>query len=110
MADHSQKWHDGTSTRIQSSDTSDGYAAIQAQLNNLSRELKKVNQKVYVAQVGCKQAHQEKKGRRLKNPITLNIECHFSHQEGIKQLLQDFTKGTMEIRHIKKRGRLWKNL
>ncbi|GJY38733.1 hypothetical protein Tco_0425097 [Tanacetum coccineum] len=33
--------------------TSDGLAAIQAQLNNLGREIKKVNEKVYAAQVGC---------------------------------------------------------
>ncbi|GJT98900.1 hypothetical protein Tco_1094418 [Tanacetum coccineum] len=36
-----------------SSDTSNGLAAIQAQLNNLGREIKKVNEKVYAAQVGC---------------------------------------------------------
>ncbi|GJV30958.1 ribonuclease H-like domain, reverse transcriptase, RNA-dependent DNA polymerase [Tanacetum coccineum] len=40
MAYHSQKWHNGL-------------AAVQAQLNNLRREIKKVNEKVYVAQVGC---------------------------------------------------------
>ncbi|GKA04120.1 hypothetical protein Tco_0676901 [Tanacetum coccineum] len=33
-------------------ETSDGLAAIQAQLNNLGREIKKVNEKVYAAQVG----------------------------------------------------------
>ncbi|GJW59396.1 hypothetical protein Tco_0108731 [Tanacetum coccineum] len=53
MANHSQKWHNGTSTRRRSSDTSDGLDAIQAQLNNLGREIKKVNEKVYAAQVGC---------------------------------------------------------
>ncbi|GJQ93614.1 hypothetical protein Tco_0004753 [Tanacetum coccineum] len=52
MADHSQKWHNKTSTRCRSSDTSDGLAAIQAQLNNLSTDIKKVNEKVYAAQVG----------------------------------------------------------
>ncbi|GJV93714.1 hypothetical protein Tco_1541527 [Tanacetum coccineum] len=36
-------------------ETSDGQTAIQAQLNNLRREIKKVNAKVYVAQVGCEQ-------------------------------------------------------
>ncbi|GJS84629.1 hypothetical protein Tco_0751170 [Tanacetum coccineum] len=46
MANHSQKWYNGTSTRCRSSDTSDGLAAIQAQLNNLGREIKKVNEKV----------------------------------------------------------------
>ncbi|GJW03136.1 hypothetical protein Tco_1561992 [Tanacetum coccineum] len=54
MAEYSQKWHNGTS-RGRSTETSDGLAAIQAQLNNLGREIKKVNEKVYAAQVGCKQ-------------------------------------------------------
>ncbi|GJX74042.1 ribonuclease H-like domain-containing protein [Tanacetum coccineum] len=54
MAKYSQKWHNGTS-RGRSTKTSDGLAAIQAQLNNLGREIKKVNEKVYAAQVGCEQ-------------------------------------------------------
>ncbi|GJT86855.1 homeodomain-like protein [Tanacetum coccineum] len=55
MVEHSQKWHNWTS-RGRSTETSDGIAAIQAQLNNLGREIKKVNEKVYVAQVGCELA------------------------------------------------------
>ncbi|GKF32309.1 hypothetical protein Tco_0102107, partial [Tanacetum coccineum] len=51
--DHSQKWHNGTFTRTRSIDTSDGLAVIQAQLNNLRREIKKVNERVYVAKVSC---------------------------------------------------------
>ncbi|GJR16228.1 reverse transcriptase domain-containing protein [Tanacetum coccineum] len=35
--------------------TSDGLAAIKAQLNNLGREIKKVNEKVYIAQAECEQ-------------------------------------------------------
>ncbi|GJU87535.1 retrovirus-related pol polyprotein from transposon TNT 1-94 [Tanacetum coccineum] len=54
MADYSQKWHNGIS-RSRSTKTSDGLASIQAQLNNLGREIKKVNEKVYAAQVGCEQ-------------------------------------------------------
>ncbi|GKD45532.1 hypothetical protein Tco_1270177 [Tanacetum coccineum] len=54
MAEYSQKWHNETS-RGRSTETSDGLAAIQAQLNNLGREIKKVHEKVYVAQVGCEQ-------------------------------------------------------
>ncbi|GJU66846.1 hypothetical protein Tco_1253105 [Tanacetum coccineum] len=54
MAEYSQKWHNGTS-RGRSTETSDGLAAIQAQLNNLGREIKKVNEKVYAAQFGCEQ-------------------------------------------------------
>ncbi|GJR94027.1 hypothetical protein Tco_0266201 [Tanacetum coccineum] len=41
--------------KTRSTETSDGLAAIQAQLNNLGREIKKVNEKVYVAQVRCEQ-------------------------------------------------------
>ncbi|GKB46127.1 hypothetical protein Tco_0896880 [Tanacetum coccineum] len=53
MANHSQKWHDETSTRNKSSSTSDGLSSIQAQLNNLGTKIKKVNERVYAAQVGC---------------------------------------------------------
>ncbi|GJS32647.1 hypothetical protein Tco_0531029 [Tanacetum coccineum] len=52
IADHSQKWLNRTSTRARSTETFDGLAAIQAQLNNHGREIKKVNEKVYAAQVG----------------------------------------------------------
>ncbi|GJY92719.1 two-component response regulator-like APRR2 isoform X1 [Tanacetum coccineum] len=38
MANHSQKWHDGTSTRNKSRNTFDGLAVIQAQLNNLAAD------------------------------------------------------------------------
>ncbi|GJV36501.1 mitochondrial proton/calcium exchanger protein-like protein isoform X1 [Tanacetum coccineum] len=51
MAKYSQKWHNGTS-RSRSTKTSDRLAAIQAQLNNLGREIKKVIEKVYAAQEG----------------------------------------------------------
>ncbi|GKD18471.1 hypothetical protein Tco_1207629 [Tanacetum coccineum] len=54
MAQYSQKWHNGTS-RARSTETYDILAAIQAQLNNLGREIKKVNEKVYAAQAGCEQ-------------------------------------------------------
>ncbi|GKB61181.1 hypothetical protein Tco_0917367 [Tanacetum coccineum] len=58
----SKKWlnilKNGTMTsRGRSTETSDRLAAIQAQLNNLVREIKKVNEKVYAAQVGCEQCN-----------------------------------------------------
>ncbi|GJY45346.1 reverse transcriptase domain-containing protein, partial [Tanacetum coccineum] len=62
MAEYSQKWHNGTS-RGRSTKTSNGLAAIQAQLNNLGREIKKVNENVYAAQVRyeqCKGPHYTK--------------------------------------------------
>ncbi|GJV71834.1 hypothetical protein Tco_1491829 [Tanacetum coccineum] len=48
MAEFSQKWHNGTSYKSRSTETSDGLAAIQSQLNNLGQEIKKVNEKVLV--------------------------------------------------------------
>ncbi|GKF05082.1 DNA-directed DNA polymerase, partial [Tanacetum coccineum] len=54
MAEYFQKWHNGTS-RGRSTETPDGLAVIQAQMNNLGREIKKVNEKVYATQVGCEQ-------------------------------------------------------
>ncbi|GKE07966.1 hypothetical protein Tco_1411517 [Tanacetum coccineum] len=62
MAEYSQKWYNGTS-KTRSTKTYDELAAIQAQLNNLGREIKKVNEKVYDAQVGweqCKGTHYTK--------------------------------------------------
>ncbi|GJX51329.1 retrovirus-related pol polyprotein from transposon TNT 1-94 [Tanacetum coccineum] len=50
LTDMQEKWHNGTSSRTRSTETSDELAAIQAQLNNLGREIKKVNEKVYAAQ------------------------------------------------------------
>ncbi|GKA74264.1 ribosomal protein [Tanacetum coccineum] len=68
MADHSQKWHNKTSTRTRSIDTSDGLAVIEAQLNNLGREIKKT-------------------GKYLKKHTTLNLEYHSHKEEDIEQLL-----------------------
>ncbi|GJZ72932.1 hypothetical protein Tco_0637078 [Tanacetum coccineum] len=39
MAEYSQKWHNETSSKARSTETSDRLAAIQAQLNNLGREM-----------------------------------------------------------------------
>ncbi|GJV31208.1 hypothetical protein Tco_1391608 [Tanacetum coccineum] len=75
MAEYSQKWHNGTSSRTKSTKNSDGLATIQAQLNNLGRKIKKVNEKVYAAQVGCelckgpyytKDYPQKEEGKTLK--------------------------------------------
>nr|GFC87017.1 hypothetical protein [Tanacetum cinerariifolium] len=53
MTEYSQKWHNGTSSKSRSTETSDKLATLQDQLNNFKREIKKVNEKVYVAQVRC---------------------------------------------------------
>nr|GEU55439.1 hypothetical protein [Tanacetum cinerariifolium] len=66
MVELSQKCHNGTSKGI-STETSDGLATIQAQLNNLGREIKKVNEKVY--------ASQEKDPRSFTLPCFINNVC-----------------------------------
>nr|GEV21095.1 zf-CCHC domain-containing protein/DUF4219 domain-containing protein/UBN2 domain-containing protein [Tanacetum cinerariifolium] len=46
MVEYSKKWHNETS-RTRSTETFDALAAIQAQLNNLRREIKKVNERPF---------------------------------------------------------------
>ncbi|GJZ12929.1 hypothetical protein Tco_0548159 [Tanacetum coccineum] len=79
MAEYSQKWHNGTS-RGRSTETFDGLAAIQAQLNNLGREIRKVNEKVYAAQVGCEQCkrHHDTKDCPLKEEGKTLEEAYYT--------------------------------
>ncbi|GJZ31259.1 hypothetical protein Tco_0576306 [Tanacetum coccineum] len=99
MAEYSQKWHSGTS-RSRITETSDGLAAIQAQLNNLGREIKKVNEKVYAAQVGCEQCkgpHYTKdfplkeEGKTLKEAYYTN-NANPSYQERRKSMEDTLSK------------------
>ncbi|GJR19485.1 hypothetical protein Tco_0968012 [Tanacetum coccineum] len=47
MADHSQKWHDGTTSRnIRSSSSKDGLAALVNKLDNLGRDMKKLKESI----------------------------------------------------------------
>ncbi|GJU80886.1 hypothetical protein Tco_1283251 [Tanacetum coccineum] len=77
------KWHNRTS-KGRSNETSDGLNAIQAQLNNLGREIKKVNEKVYVAQVICEQCkgpHYTKDCPQKKEGKTL-VEAYYTQFGG----------------------------
>ncbi|GKA17213.1 putative reverse transcriptase domain-containing protein [Tanacetum coccineum] len=89
MAEYSQKWHNGTS-KGRSTETSNGLAAIQAQLNNLGRQIKKVNEKVYAAQVGCEQYKgphytkdypQKEEGKTLKEAYYTRLDNHHCEEE-----------------------------
>ncbi|GJY72322.1 retrovirus-related pol polyprotein from transposon TNT 1-94 [Tanacetum coccineum] len=52
MADHSQKWHDGTTSKnIGSSSSNDGLAALVNKLDNLGRDMKKIKENVHAIQV-----------------------------------------------------------
>ncbi|GKA77747.1 putative reverse transcriptase domain-containing protein [Tanacetum coccineum] len=67
-------WED-LKTKTKSTETSDGLAAIQAQLNNLIREIKKENENVCAAQVGCEQCKglHYTKGCPLKHEENSNL-------------------------------------
>ncbi|GKA72727.1 cysteine-rich receptor-like protein kinase [Tanacetum coccineum] len=53
MADHSQKWHDGSNSRKVSSGSSDGIAAIANNLDSLGHDMTKLKENVHAIQVGC---------------------------------------------------------
>ncbi|GKB95792.1 hypothetical protein Tco_0981929 [Tanacetum coccineum] len=71
MADHSQKWHDGTSRRnVSSNNNTDGIAAIVSKLDNLGRDMKKLKENVHAIQVEC----QIYEGPHLDKECPLNEE------------------------------------
>ncbi|GJZ65533.1 hypothetical protein Tco_0622229 [Tanacetum coccineum] len=71
MADHSQKWHDGTTSRnIGSSSSNDGLAALVNKLDNLGRDMKKLKECFHAIQVGC----QICEGPHLDKDCPLNEE------------------------------------
>nr|GEU51877.1 hypothetical protein [Tanacetum cinerariifolium] len=105
MAEYFQKWHNETS-RTRSTETSDGLAAIQAQLNNLGREIKKVNEKVYATQVGCEQCKSpyytkdcplKEEGKTLKEAYY----TQFGASVSVMPLLSYLNLGLGELAHIK---------
>ncbi|GJU56856.1 protein kinase-like domain, concanavalin A-like lectin/glucanase domain protein [Tanacetum coccineum] len=53
MADHSQKWRDGSSSRSIEGSSSEGIASIINKLENLGRDMKKLKENVHAIQVGC---------------------------------------------------------
>ncbi|GJX86482.1 hypothetical protein Tco_0337256 [Tanacetum coccineum] len=91
MDEYSQKWQNGTS-RTRSTETSDGLAAIQAQLKHLGREIKKVNEKVYAAQVGCEQS----KGPHYTKDCPLKEEGKTLEEAYYTQFGAPFKKGDIE--------------
>ncbi|GKD99665.1 reverse transcriptase domain-containing protein [Tanacetum coccineum] len=71
MADHSQKWHDGTTSRnIRNSSSKDRLAALVNKLDNLGRDMKKLKESVHAIQVGC----QISEGPHLDKDCPLNEE------------------------------------
>ncbi|GJS94998.1 7-deoxyloganetin glucosyltransferase-like protein [Tanacetum coccineum] len=72
MANHSQKWHDGSSNRNleSTSNKTEGMAAIVNKLENLGRDMKKLKESVHAIQVG----YQNCEGVHLDKDCPLNEE------------------------------------
>ncbi|GKE17888.1 hypothetical protein Tco_1425465 [Tanacetum coccineum] len=70
MADHLQKWHDMSTRRRVSNDSSDGIAVITNKLDSLGRDMKKLKESVYAIRVGCESC----KGAHLNKECSLNEE------------------------------------
>ncbi|GJW21338.1 hypothetical protein Tco_0031960 [Tanacetum coccineum] len=71
MADHSQKWHNGTtSMNIGSSSSKDGLTALVNKLDNVVRDMKKLKESVHTIQVGCQMCE----GPHLDKDCPINEE------------------------------------
>ncbi|GJZ28682.1 hypothetical protein Tco_0573329 [Tanacetum coccineum] len=100
MAEYSQKWHNGTS-KGRSTKTSDGLAAIQAQLNNLEREIKKVNENFYAAQVGCWGYRATAPGYYQRNNTNPSFqERRKSMEDTLSKFMSESTKRHEEISNL----------
>ncbi|GJT80808.1 hypothetical protein Tco_1055150 [Tanacetum coccineum] len=77
MTDHSQKWHDETSSKsIGSSNNTDGLAVIVSKLDNVGRDMRKLKENVHAIQVGF----------QLYERAHLDKECPLSEEvKGIEK-------------------------
>ncbi|GJY55294.1 reverse transcriptase domain-containing protein [Tanacetum coccineum] len=86
MADHSKKWHNGTTSRnIGSSSSKDRLAALVNKLDNLGRDMKKLKESVHAIQVGC----QICEGPHLDKDCPLNEEVKQVEEGWIKKLQEN---------------------
>ncbi|GJW36026.1 retrovirus-related pol polyprotein from transposon TNT 1-94 [Tanacetum coccineum] len=108
MAEYSQKWHNETSLKAKNIETSDVLAAIQAQLNSIGREIKKINEKVYAAQVGCelckgphytKDCSLKEEGKTLEEAYYILFGVPYQPGGQYRAARQDSTSETTEILH-----------
>ncbi|GJT31872.1 hypothetical protein Tco_0922291 [Tanacetum coccineum] len=88
IVDHSQKWHDSTTSwNIKSSSSNDGLAALVKKLDDLGRDLKKLKESVQAIQVGC----QICEGLHLDKDCPLNEEVK-QVEESLEELLAKHQK------------------
>ncbi|GJR15044.1 hypothetical protein Tco_0797696 [Tanacetum coccineum] len=70
MANHSQKWHDGSTSRRVSNNSSNGITAIANKLDSLGRYMKKLKENEHAIRVGCENCG----GAHLNKECSLNEE------------------------------------
>ncbi|GJZ08455.1 zinc knuckle CX2CX4HX4C containing protein [Tanacetum coccineum] len=108
LADHSQNWHDGSSSRnTSSSSNSKGIAAIVSKLYGLGRDMKKMKENVHAIQVGCQDCFSEdekqetrKEEEASKVVATINItpEVKLASQEEVSfSLVPSEGMGKLEL-------------
>ncbi|GKA62905.1 hypothetical protein Tco_0762424 [Tanacetum coccineum] len=66
MADNSQKWHNGASNRRTSNNNSDGITVITSKLDNLGRDMKKLQEDIHAIQFGRPFTNNGGKGARYR--------------------------------------------
>ncbi|GKE44561.1 hypothetical protein Tco_1471845 [Tanacetum coccineum] len=90
MADHSQKWHNGTTSRnIRSSSSKDGLAALVNKLDNLGRDMKKLKESVHSIQE-VKQVEEVRYGEyRRTTPFNENNGGRQTLAETFKKYIEE---------------------
>ncbi|GJV40420.1 RNA-directed DNA polymerase, eukaryota, reverse transcriptase zinc-binding domain protein [Tanacetum coccineum] len=93
MVDHSQKWHNGSSSmNIDSSSSFEGIDAIVSKLDSLGRDMKKLKENVQAIQVGCQTcggAHLNKECPLNKETKKETAKRHAEQHEWLRKFYQN---------------------
>ncbi|GJQ88944.1 hypothetical protein Tco_0000083 [Tanacetum coccineum] len=77
MTDHSQKWHDGSSSRnIDNSSNTEGIAAIVSKLDSLGRDMKKLKKNVHAIHVGCQKLSEQDPHLDKECPLNEEVKSY----------------------------------
>ncbi|GJY28768.1 protein kinase-like domain, concanavalin A-like lectin/glucanase domain protein [Tanacetum coccineum] len=97
MADHSQKWHDGSSGISIEGCSSERIATIMNKLENLGRDMKKLKENVHAIQVGC----QTCEGAHLDKDCHLNEEVKGMEEVKYREFSRPFPNNIYDSRFNK---------
>ncbi|GJX18117.1 hypothetical protein Tco_0218949 [Tanacetum coccineum] len=107
MAEHSQKWHDGTTSRnIGSSSSNDGLAALVNKLDSLGRDMKKLKEIVHAIHeaklIKLLAKHQKESARRstemevwikkLQENVKINTRNQSASLKNLETQIEQLTK------------------